>query len=581
MASSSPDRIVVNSHFKEYCETEYPGEKPDDVFERYAVTLVTKPRELAPEELADGIVDGGHDGGIDSFFVFLNGTLLSPDDARLNPGSAALRQLTNNPQLEVFLVQAKNVERWEEAAWEHLLASLPKLLDVEADEADLEKLYRADVVERTGILRKAILSLGSKFPKVTFRAVYVTRAPESNLTPSIQARADQVGELIRSQLISDANVTTEHVGIKGLYVLAAKDYGKPLELKFRNLLRESNSYIGVAAIQDYLSFIRDEEGLLREELFESNVRDYEGGNYVNEAIGETLKHSDELEFWWLNNGVTVLGDEVYSPQQTMNIKRPLIVNGLQTSHVLHRAVQEGALAPERLGNGIVVRVIQSTDEDTRDRIIAGTNRQTQVPGPALYATQQLQRDIERFLYANGWYYERRKNRYKNQGKPAKRRITMNFLAQAMITVMLGRPDSARARPSTLISSKEGYERVFPASLDPHAYLVAVEILKGTDEFLATEAAKDILDEFSNVRFYVLAGYVILELKLRDTSKFWFEKNLQRLSRPLNSASLIKALSVLKDTAAAYQAAHPKVSRDTVFKSSDFRDQYFAELAANQ
>ncbi|MFJ6198862.1 AIPR family protein [Micromonospora sp. NPDC092111] len=578
MSPSSPDQVVVNSDFKRYL-AQYPDENPDDVFERYAVTQVIKPKELTEEELSAGIVDGGKDGGIDSFFVFLNGAPLRPDDPRLTPGSDEQRHVASHPQLDVFLVQAKNSERWEESTWEHLLASLPDLLDLGRDDAELEKSYRPEVVEQTGVLRKAVLSLGEKFPKVAFRATYVTRAPEVNLTPSINSRAQKVYDLIKSRVTSDAVVTVDHVGIRGLYILAVTDHGKSHKLVFRNLLREPSSYVGIATIRDYLSFIRDEDGAIREEFFESNVRDYEGDNIVNEAIGDTLTNHDDLEFWWLNNGVTILGDEVGSPQQIMTIKRPLIVNGLQTSHVLHRAFQEGWLAEERLDNGIVVRVIESTDEEIRDRVIAGTNRQTRVSGPALYATQQRQRAIERFLLVHSWYYERRKNRYKNQDKPAKRRVTMNLLAQVMITLALGQPDSARARPSTLLSRRDGYDRIFPPKLDENAYLTAVEVLKGVDEFLTSETAKAVLDEKTNARFYVVAGYAIRELGLRAPYNFRFEVNFRRLSTlPLKESSLTEALEALATAAAEYQQEHPGVSRDAMFKSSDFRDRYFDTLS---
>jgi hypothetical protein len=255
----------------------------------------------------------------------------------------------------------------------------------------------------------------------------------------------------------------------------------------------------------------------------------------------------------------------------------LIVNGLQTTHVLDQAQKDGSLIESRLQNSIVVRIIETSDEDTRDKIIAGTNRQTQVPSVALYATQGLQRDIERFLLARGWYYERRKNRYKNLSMPAKKRITINLLAQAMMTLNLGRPDAARARPSTVLGSAGGYESVFPSDLNKNAYLAAIEVIKGVDDFLKTDMAKQILNETTNARFYVAAGYEILALNISDTSDFHFAHNFHRLTTPLDEDNLKTALGVLAATANEYQQNHPGVSRDSIFKSSDFRDKYFVAL----
>lgn len=577
MSSSNADQLVVASLFQDYCENEYPGDDPDEVFEKYAATQVLKPYELTADELAAGVVDGDRDGGVDSFFVFLNGSALSSDDPILEPGDPTVKKLGSHPELEIFLIQSKNKERWEESAWEHLLSSLTKLLATNADDATLESLYRAEVVEQTGIVRRAMISLAPKFPKVTFKIRYVTRALEKNITDTLEEQCKLVEGLAGSLLTTGALVSAEHIGVERLYRLAGMEPARTGVLQFRNLIREPNSFLGVVALRDYLNFVRNDAGVLREELFESNVRDYEGDNLVNEAIGQTLANNDESEFWWLNNGVTVLGDKVDSPQNALTISRPLIVNGLQTSHVLHRAERDGLLEPERLDNGVVVRVIESIDEDTRDRIIAGTNRQTRVPSPSLYATQSLQRDIERFLLVHDWYYERRKNRYKNQGKPAKRRVTIGLLAQALITLKFAQPDAARARPSTLLSRKDGYDSLFSDSMDRNVYLAAIEIVKGVDDFLATEEARLVLDERTNARFYVAAGYAIVELKVSDPRDIRFEQNCYRLTRPLKLSSLERALDVLSSSVDEYQSRHPRVSRDAVFKSSEFRDFYFREL----
>ena len=574
----SSNSIVLDAAFREFHEVEYPELAADDAFERYATVQVLKPRDLSSDELVSGIVDGEHDGGVDGFFVFLNGVLLSPDDPVLVPGHSAVRQVGTRPDLEIVLIQAKNSDHWEEAAWQKLLSSLPSLLDIDADDAVLEDRFRPAVVEQTGIFRRALKALGARFPSVSFRIVYITRAPEENATTTIDALRLEVEALLRGLLTIGARVTAEHIGVSKLYALAGADPSEPGVLVFRDLVRERDSFVGVATIKDYLAFVRDEDGGLREELFDSNVRDYEGDNSVNEAIAETLESADDAEFWWLNNGVTILGDHVDSPQKTLTISRPLIVNGLQTTHVLHRVERDKRMDRSRLDDGLIVRVIVSGEEDVRDRIIAGTNRQTSVPGPALYATQPLQHDIERFLHAKGWYYERRKNRYKNLGKPAKRRVTIGFLAQSMITLSLGRPDEARARPSSLLSRPDGYATIFPVEGDIEAYLAAIELQKGVDEYLSSEEAKKILDEFTNTRFYVAAGYVILQLRLRDTSKFRFQQTHGRLTIPLKTPSLERALTVLAEVAGQYQAAHSKVSRDAMFKNSDFRTQYFAALA---
>jgi AIPR protein len=577
MPTQSPEQMILGALFEEFRSTEYPGEDADYVFELYSASQILKPRNISADELAAGIVDGQKDGGIDSFYVFLNGVLVSPDDPLLTQGGEAVKTISSHQHLEVFLIQSKNSAAWSQSVWEHLLSSLTSLLDLNAKDAELEKNFNPDVVERTGILRRSIKSLALKFPNIDFKLFYVTRAPEENITGAIELRAAQVEALVKSRLTTGASVRATHVGIRELYTIAGTDYTEPGSLAFRSLIREKDSYLGTVTLKDYLEFARSGNGELRDDLFDSNVRDYEGDNQVNEAIRTTLATGDDTEFWWLNNGVTILGTEVDGPQHTLAISQPLIVNGLQTTHVLDQAERDGALLPSRLEDGIVVRVIESDDEDTRDKIIAGTNRQTQVPPAALYATQKLQRDIERFLLVYEWYYERRKNRYKNQGKPAKRRISINLLAQAMITLMLAQPDVARARPSTLLNRKGGYETVFPETLDVQAYRSAIELIKAVDDYLKTGAAKDVLDEYSNTRFYVAAGYEILTLNIKDTKNLHFNQNYPLLKLPLDKTRLTKVLKVLKAAAEKYQKEFPNISRDSIFKSAEFRAEYFKAL----
>lgn len=577
--TSSPEQALLSAVFDQFVQDEYPSMEPDDAFERFAVTQLRKPHELAGPELDAGIVDGTKDGGIDAFYVFLNGVTLTPDHPFLDSSSEAHKGLARNPRLEILLAQAKNQDSWKESAWEKLLSTLANALDLGRSDVDLEQIYNSQVVESTGIARRALPLLAPKFPKVSMRVAYVTRAAEDNLIEAVTNKASQVTSLLASSLPAGAEIRVENIGAESLYAMAAESVGAPATLVFRELVRESSSYLGVVSLDDYLSFVRDPASdSLREELFDSNVRDFEGDNRVNAAISRTLSESSGVEFWWLNNGVTVLGDEVSGQQKTLTIARPLVVNGLQTSHVLHRSEAEGALDASRRQNGVVVRVIESTDEEVRDRVIEGTNRQTPVPGAALMATDAGQIKLEQYLKIKGFYYERRKNRYRNLGKAADKRVSMSRLAQIMITVLRGEPDQARARPSSILTTPDGWKTVFPQELDLDAYVEALRLYSAVQAFLKTDKAKGILDEPSNARFYVLAGYVLLQAKARSFNKVNFAKSHPSLKGAASSTDFLEALRVLSGGAKRYQKSNPEMSRDSIFKSADFREKYVAAIA---
>ncbi len=84
-------------------------------------------------------------------------------------------------------------------------------------------------------------------------------------------------------------------------------------------------------LYDFFKFITDENGSLRRQMFEANVRDYQGRTQVNDDIQEALQNATAEDFWWLNSGVSILASKASLAGKTLTIEDPLIVNGLQTS----------------------------------------------------------------------------------------------------------------------------------------------------------------------------------------------------------------------------------------------------------
>jgi hypothetical protein len=81
-----------------------------------------------------------------------------------------------------------------------------------------------------------------------------------------------------------------------------------LQLKFlaNYISRGIDNYVVLSSLKDLFEFVTDEDGNLRQYIFESNVRDFQGNVEVNRDIRHTLDSDDNLDFWWLNNGITIL-----------------------------------------------------------------------------------------------------------------------------------------------------------------------------------------------------------------------------------------------------------------------------------
>ena len=61
-----------------------------EIFEIFSFEQILKNYDLSYDQLQTGLVDNGDDGGIDGFFVFLNGELLD-EDFEISTGTLALR----------------------------------------------------------------------------------------------------------------------------------------------------------------------------------------------------------------------------------------------------------------------------------------------------------------------------------------------------------------------------------------------------------------------------------------------------------------------------------------------------------
>jgi len=88
--------------------------------------------------------------------------------------------------------------------------------------------------------------------------------------------------------------------------------------------------VALVKLSDFFAFMTTDEGVLIDHLFESNVRDYQRDVEVNRAIRDSLKQADGKEdFWWLNNGITIVATQAGGARKDLVMHNPQVVNGLQ------------------------------------------------------------------------------------------------------------------------------------------------------------------------------------------------------------------------------------------------------------
>jgi hypothetical protein len=268
------------------------------------------------------------------------------------------------------------------------------------------------------------------------------------------------------------------------------------------LFGPNSSYVILTSLTAYSGFISDENKTIRSSFFDANVRDYEGWVDVNKDIAGSLSGPRPgIDFWWLNNGITILASKAGFNNNAMTLQNPLIVNGLQTSYEVNRWARSGGIDTNRL---LMIRIIETTDEDVINSVIKATNYQTKVKPHSLRATEEIHRQIEILLLPQNVFYDRRRNYYKNLNKPASRTIGIDRMAQAVTAMLLEKPDVARARPTSLMKDPS-YTEIFPSE-PAHPlklYQVAAEAMFAVSAHMNAVDYERIYK--NNLRFHVLTA----------------------------------------------------------------------------
>ena len=320
--------------------------------------------------------------------------------------------------------------------------------------------------------------------------------------PNVNAQVEDLCSDVAA-ILTEADVTFEAIGATQLLEIYRKKENKVFSLKLAEnpLSSQGKVFISLVKLNEYFNFITDEHGVLLRNIFEANVRDYQGNTKVNADITSTLEDQERKEdFWWLNNGVTILAEDVSAPGgKELIIHNPEIVNGLQTSNEIYRFFENVTDSDD--SRSLLVRVIVPENEESRDKIIRATNSQTPIPKASLRATDSIHRDIEDYFKPRGLFYDRRKNYYKNQGKKPAEIVSLPFLAQCVMAITMHKPNFARARPSTLLEDNASYEKLYNRSNSVKAYYLAAVIGKNVEHYLREIDSLTTTDK-NNIKFYI-------------------------------------------------------------------------------
>ncbi len=174
------------------------------------------------------------------------------------------------------------------------------------------------------------------------------------------------------------------------------------------------AYAGVTTVAAVASWY-EEHG---DHLFRRNIRESLGVTQVNADITQSLM-DEPHEFWYRNNGVTILCDHLEMTPRSrsaphgiagIEAKNASVVNGAQTVAAIAEAVRRDG---GRVGSAIVgIRIIKSADGATSAEITKATNTQNHIERRDFVALDEVQLAIrEEFALTLGLTYAIRRSEF--------------------------------------------------------------------------------------------------------------------------------------------------------------------------
>jgi hypothetical protein len=461
-------------------------------FELFTSEHILKNYGLSYDEIFSGIVGDGGDGGVDSIYTFVNGVLAAED--------TNFKIIKQNAVITLYIIQSKRTSGFSDEAILRLDDTCKDLLNLSHPLDVRSKKYNLRLLTSIAIFRDTYTQLLKTSPKLQIIYWYATLA--DNVHPNVKDRSELLKQTVK-QLFTDCEVEFHFCDADKLFTLYIKSKVENLPLTVAEIMpTQLNSPICLVNLREYYNFIHDPEtGELRSWLFEENVRDYEGRNIeVNKAIRVSLESPNPAQdFWWLNNGITVVATKAPLSGKTINVTDPKIVNGLQTSMEIYDYFRVNPTHTEQ--RNILVRIVVADDQEIRNSIIKATNSQSSISAASLRSFDPIHHKIEQYFLLHDLYYDRRKNYYKNQGKTKEKIVTIPYMAQAVAAIWLQRPNDSRGRPIRLLKDPELYNRIFTEANDVSLYLQCILFMKKIDEFLSSDSApKYVIDHEINVRF---------------------------------------------------------------------------------
>ncbi len=439
---------MINERVKKY--------KNDFNLENYGVAFAWLALEvilsLNTDEIEDAITDGSYDGGIDAIYI-------------------------NDKEVHIFSFKyTDNFENTKKNFPENDLNNL-----IVTIESIFEQSVDKDLVNSA--LWEKICEIWELLKSSTLKFKYYICS--NKLKPVETARKKFEGALNKYHFVEFYYIEQEDFAAKLLESKYKKVDGNIRFIDKQYFERSDGPLKGIVATvaaSDLIKLVQDldDASKINESAFNDNVRIYfKQKNKINEGIYNTALSELNYEFWYLNNGITIVcGECSYQPNSRtpwVELKNFQIVNGGQTTHALFEAYTADKNKIDDVS--VLVRICQTRDTSISEKISETTNKQTPVLSRDLHSNDSIQKKLEDEFKTLGFFYERKKNQYADE--PRSERLDSELLGQLSLAYDLDMPADAKNNKALVFG--KNYDDIFNDSTTALALLKVYQIYKPIEE----------------------------------------------------------------------------------------------------
>ncbi|MBE9140535.1 AIPR family protein [Nodosilinea sp. LEGE 07088] len=437
-------------------EYELTSKKESKLFEFFCNFSIVSKHYLGRFNPAD-ITTKEDDASLDGIAIVVDGELITTSD----DATEIFKTHKTNLVAEVIITQVKSGEQFTKDEISNFKLGLDDFLSLEPKlpNGRLNK----ESIEILKIIFENSRKIRNRRPNIS---IYYCTSGAYKSEREIQACFNLIEESVKSTDFF-YNVLVEPLGrgeILKLYAsLTQKNEAKLKVLDYLGMTEMPGipqSYIAVSIASHFIdSLLLDEEGNLKQSVFEENVRSFLGDeNDVNLAIQGTLRSSEKKSlFSVLNNGITIVAPELNLTPNTkeFHLTNYQIINGCQTSNTLF---ENRKLLTDEVK--VVIKFIESPDNDVSNDIISATNSQSEIAKEAFFGLRNKAKLVQKYFDAknqssapeNHIYFERRQAEYRGRGYQATRIFDVREVTRCYAAMFLNIPHNSARYVKTLFSA---------------------------------------------------------------------------------------------------------------------------------